>query len=489
MKTARILLAGVMSAVLAGGTLAAPPAEPSVDYFALFLSGKKAGYGKEVRTEDKSVVTTSQTTFVTIRREGDVITEVTKEEVVETAEGKPLSFTVRRTSGSIVQLVSGKVAGDKMEITSRIGRVVSTRTIDWPAGTLMYEGLRLLRLKKGLKSGTTFSVKTFDPSTVKVVETDVVVGDKKKIDLPGRTLALTEVKAVVHWPGNAKIEHTLYLDDQARMRKEFLTSMGIPVLLVSCSEAIAREPAETMESLADAVVPCPAPLDGYRTARAITYHVVLKGSDSIEIPSGDSQKVAKGEGKEVVVTVRPAAAPKSVPFPYQGKDRDLLAATRPADYLQSDQKEIVALARRAVGSASDAATAARNIETFVRGYITKKDLTVGYASAAEVVQSRQGDCTEHAVLVAALLRAAGIPAKVVVGAVYSPRSAGKRDVMSPHAWARAYIGDTWLDLDAALEGFDAGHLAMGAFDGDPADAICASVLLGSLQITRVEIEQ
>ena len=40
------------------------------------------------------------------------------------------------------------------------------------------------------------------------------------------------------------------------------------------------------------------------------------------------------------------------------------------------------------------------------------------ATAAEVARSREGDCTEHAVLLAALARARGIPARVAMGLVY-----------------------------------------------------------------------
>ena len=40
---------------------------------------------------------------------------------------------------------------------------------------------------------------------------------------------------------------------------------------------------------------------------------------------------------------------------------------------------------------------------------TEKDLSVGFATAADVARTAQGDCTEHAVLLAALLRASDIP--------------------------------------------------------------------------------
>jgi len=61
---------------------------------------------------------------------------------------------------------------------------------------------------------------------------------------------------------------------------------------------------------------------------------------------------------------------------------------------------------------------APRIEQFVGDHIDEKNLSIGYASALEVAQSKQGDCSEHAVLAAAICRAAGIPARVATGLVY-----------------------------------------------------------------------
>ena len=47
-----------------------------------------------------------------------------------------------------------------------------------------------------------------------------------------------------------------------------------------------------------------------------------------------------------------------------------------------------------------------------------KNFEVAFAAASEVARNRSGDCTEHAVLAAAMCRAVGIPSRVVVGLVY-----------------------------------------------------------------------
>jgi hypothetical protein len=109
----------------------------------------------------------------------------------------------------------------------------------------------------------------------------------------------------------------------------------------------------------------------------------------------------------------------------------------------------------------------RRLRTFVSDYIDQHGLDVGYASALEVAGSRQGDCTEYAVLLTALARAQGIPARVVTGMVYAERYAGMSHVFLPHSWMQAWIKDRWVSYDAALHRSDSTHIALASGNGDP----------------------
>jgi hypothetical protein len=125
------------------------------------------------------------------------------------------------------------------------------------------------------------------------------------------------------------------------------------------------------------------------------------------------------------------------------------------------------------------------LQEFVRRYIRTKDLNVGYASALEVAKNPEGDCTEHAVLLAALGRALDIPTRVVDGLAYVDRYAGKDRVFVPHAWAQAWVDGHWRSFDAALPGFDAGHIALSAGDGDPWRFFSGMDTLGRMRIDAV----
>ena len=68
--------------------------------------------------------------------------------------------------------------------------------------------------------------------------------------------------------------------------------------------------------------------------------------------------------------------------------------------------------------------------------------------ASVVARRRRGDCSEHAVLTAALARLQGIPARVVVGValVSDENSHGAFG----HAWAEMLEDGKWKVADAAL---------------------------------------
>ena len=69
----------------------------------------------------------------------------------------------------------------------------------------------------------------------------------------------------------------------------------------------------------------------------------------------------------------------------------------------------------------------------------------GFETAAQVAVSKQGDCTEYAVLLAALLREQKIPARVAFGLIYSPAL----NSFSGHMWTEAYCESGWVMVDAS----------------------------------------
>jgi transglutaminase-like putative cysteine protease len=98
------------------------------------------------------------------------------------------------------------------------------------------------------------------------------------------------------------------------------------------------------------------------------------------------------------------------------------------------------------------------MEQYVYKELKKKNFSTALASAAEVAKSLEGDCTEHACLLAAMLRVEKIPSRVAVGLVYAERFGA----FGGHMWTEAWLDGKWVPLDATLGkgGIGAGHIKL-----------------------------
>ena len=111
--------------------------------------------------------------------------------------------------------------------------------------------------------------------------------------------------------------------------------------------------------------------------------------------------------------------------------------------LKVEQPELIALAEEIVGDESDTWRAALLLERWVAENM-EFDMGVVLAPSDEVLANRRGTCTEYAILLTALARAAGIPARYVGGYVYA------NGIFGGHAWTEVLVGNQWLALDAAV---------------------------------------
>ena len=465
--------------------------EPEVEYMAIFMAGRKMGYAQHTRALVEGNVVTTMRMNIGITRGPTTVNITAVESSTETADGKPLAFKTTMDMATMAGTVEGTAGPDgNWNVATTTGRSKVTKEMGWPEGALLSEGLRLLSVQKGLREGTAYAARVFETSSLRIMEANIIIGPRKSVDLLGRVVTLTEVVTVLKG-GSAEIVATSYVDENFSALKTSIPAFGMTLDLVACTKEFAQSKNGVLDFFDKLLLVSPASLKGLKAGAEVAY--TLEPADpgaKWTIPSTDEQEVQPaqaGAAYPVRVTVRPLEVPKGVTFPYKGADANLLAATGPARYLQSDDKRVAELARQAIGDATDAGEAVRRIEAFVRKHITKKDLSVGYASAAEVAVSKQGDCTEHAMLAAALCRAAGIPAQVAVGMAYVPAFGEKKDVFGPHAWARAYVGGKWVSLDAALNGFDGGHILLACGDGDPSDFFNVINLLGQFRIAEVKV--
>ncbi|HEU0069398.1 MAG TPA: transglutaminase-like domain-containing protein, partial [Nitrospiraceae bacterium] len=239
------------------------------------------------------------------------------------------------------------------------------------------------------------------------------------------------------------------------------------------------------------IVKVSPPLHSPHATRRVVYRAALASGDpSKSFVSSPTQLVRRIDDHTAEITVR-AIRPETPPddsFPATVSPTD--ADLQPNNLIQSDDAEIVKLAKAIAAEEADQAKVAVQLEQYVRGFVHNKNFTQAISSAADVVRSREGDCTEHAVLLAALCRARGIPARVAIGLVYYEPQQG----FAYHMWNEIWIGQQWIPLDATLGqgGIGAAHLKVSDSNLSSASPITALLpvveVMGQLELEIVSAE-
>jgi hypothetical protein len=276
-----------------------------------------------------------------------------------------------------------------------------------------------------------------------------------------------------------------WVDADQTVLKMAMPLMGYDLTMLACSQRCAQAPNQTSDILTHALVRAPTALSADELQRGVILTLsATKPGALLQFADTDEQQ-ASATADGVVLRVEPLGR-HNADAPAARESQPVAADSQANSWLQSDAPEIRKLAHDGAVQAKTPRERMQALEQFVRRYIRTKDLSVGYASALEVAKKPEGDCTEHAVLLAALGRALGIPTRVVDGLAYTDHYAGVEHVFVPHAWVQAFIDGRWQSFDAALHGFDAGHIALSVGDGDPWRFFAGFDTLGRMRVDAVQ---
>ena len=338
-----------------------------------------------------------------------------------------------------------------------------------------------------------------------VVEMTMRVAGEQDVEVYGRTVPAVVWDAEVSMmPGVAMRE---FVGRDGRRLKTTVELMpGVSLTLLLADRDLALSPLTPTEMITSTLVTPDRPIAAPRDLRRARYLLRSLDGRAIALPDVAAQTVIRRGPDRVEVAVDldtdPAAGAGAGPAVPGEK---LLAASAMLDHTDPD---VHRLGERWAAAAADtdgdgavgAAETAEALRAAVHGFIRQKDLSVGFASAGDVARTAQGDCTEHAVLLAAVLRGAAVPARCVSGLVYADQFAGHAGVFGYHMWTQAFLDPDgrgprvaqWTDFDATLPGvaYDATHITLGVSnlnEGVVGNDMAAMLpLLGNLEIEVLE---
>ena len=279
-----------------------------------------------------------------------------------------------------------------------------------------------------------------------------------------------------------------HVDDRGQLLRLEGPYAHTRVVFIKCDKAFALSKVRTTEDFfASSYIACPKPLP--LIAKRIILTLKPREGKQVTIPETDAQKVEVGFDGTITVTIQRLALKAGQAVPFDGSEASAVEATRPARFVQSDDELIVEAARKAAGNSGDAAKVVRKLAAWVNKRVSSKNLSVGYASASEVIRSREGDCTEHSVLLAAMCRAVGVPARTAYGMVYVRRLGTRRNLFGGHQWTQVYVGGKWIDIDATLQPpyYSIGRITLGTGLGNESEWSALLGKFGSFEIADVKI--
>jgi hypothetical protein len=361
---------------------------------------------------------------------------------------------------------SGVVQGPALHLTLRTGTETAEQTLPLSGPVYLPSTLRASIAGQTLQADTQLAALVFDPTTLKNERMHVTVEGEEPVPRSPTGARAWRVREEFHG-----LQTTAWIDPTGAVLREE-GPMGFTLVRETADEAVNggwRSTAAALDLVANAAVPVAQPIDDPRHRH--TLRLRLSGIALDAVPSDAEQR----RDGAVVTIVRPdVASVGSYALPCNDGHTSELA---PTAFLQSDHPRIRTLAREILGDERDAKRAAVLLNDWVYAHLRKVP-TISMPNALQVLDMGEGDCNEHATLLAALGRAAGLPTRVAAGAVYLDGA------FFYHAWCEVWLG-RWVSIDPALHQFpaDATHLKFATGDLDEQMAMLG--IIGRLGIEVV----
>ncbi|MBK6941933.1 MAG: transglutaminase domain-containing protein [Planctomycetes bacterium] len=454
----------LLSTVLAFVVTTAGLVHAGETWHVMKFSGADSGYLHTVSTPTEfdggPATRTITETKLVVRRMNKEITLSMSSMVIENAAGRIIAKTDRQELSGTPNVYQGVAVDDEFVCTVEGSGAKREFTVEWPEDIPGPEELKRRMLATGLKEGSVLRVMQHDFSFGDPMELTVTIGPVEDIVVGGKTMRLHRTTSRL--PGMP--ETTSWVDAEGESWKtatamagvEMISEMATRDAVAAFIDGTAQGAEMFMQSTISANVRLPRP----RSLTSITYQVVpRKAGDAAPDLSSETQTMSRdAEGKTLLTIVaRTPAQQRRQALPITAPAAELREFLEPNSFLQSDEPEILALAKEGVGDATDPWIAAQRLEALVHRTISKKSMDVVFASALEVCRTKEGDCSEHAMLLAGLCRAAGIPARVAMGLVYVG------GIFGGHAWTEVSIDGEWYGLDGTIGHgvVDPTHVRMG----------------------------
>lgn len=451
------------------------------------LAGHKIGYRQVVREVEVGTVRTTERLVITLQQPGD---EPRQSETVqiytESPTGEARRVEKRVQSFSANHTMTARADGDTLRVARSDGHREEQSAYAMPSNFLLREGVRLaLRSQSGEVRELEYSSWNFSAQRMesfRIHASRLPAGHDYAWRLQRQAAGAAQ-----------DLPAELFANEDFFVLEERAALGGDALVLKACDKACALADFHPVTHVYRQLIRSPVRISESALRGRVRYSL---SSDGALVPPQTSEQRVQRQGKYWQIDVCNDCGFE--PPPDAVALTDALASTywiaadnpvirqRTADLLGKSPGDLSRAWPEGNVSNETAESvdgAMRILTRFVSQHMREQPDYSGYATALEAYQSRNGDCTEHALLLTSMARAAGIPARVVAGVAYSnERFMGRKFVFVPHAWVQAWDGRRWQSFDSGLGEFTAGYLVLGVSSGELAD-----IARINEQLHRIEI--
>jgi len=432
-------------------------------FMGVYLGGERIGYVKYTLRPNGSELALTQESYLLLNvlQERYPVKMIIRASTAENLALKTFAFTL--SSPLYEMQASGEVSGREIRFTMTTGKEEIRDTLQLAEEPLLSTNDRRYLLKSGLKAGDRFKVPYFDPISLAGEETLVEYQGREKVVVRGRIYNLHHF--VETFQG---MRISCWLDDEGKVLKE---ESPAGFVFIAEPEFQAMDVATGgLELLRSVAIPVSTPLPDPETLTQLRVRLKMPSGGHFDHDK-DRQQLS-----EDILTVDLESLPS--PEAPACAEESALAAT---PYVQANSVPINRQLATLVDPAWPALQQVTTLSRWVFENVEKRPV-IGLPDALTVLDSRRGDCNEHAVLFAALARSSSIPTRIAAGVVLM------EDAFYYHAWNEVCVDGRWLTVDTTKNQIPADVTHIKLVEGDTQEQVRIGALIGTLGITVVDFK-
>lgn len=367
--------------------------------------------------------------------------------------GDPLRLESGMGAGEApAQLVVATFHPDRVEYVRRSGDDESAGVVAIPDGISLRDP-EFLYDPSAMPVGEAVTLHAFEPMSLSIQAISMVNSGLEPVEVAGQPMEAWRLEI----DSEALGPTTHWVDSEGFIAR---SSYSVGALTVSvertsaeaAAEFGAADPAVLPDLIESTAVRPGQRVPNPRECKELT--VRISGVDRERLLLADRRQeysaisASPEGGMEAVLTVRALGPPDVRPPLGEGIPEDVLPFLESTATIQSDDPRFAAIAEELVGDETDPWVVARALMDWVDRTIRPSLNEPLLRSSVEVLEDPTGACRSYAALYCAVARAAGIPSRIAVGAIYVDDLLAE-DAFAFHAWNEVWVGE-WVAVDATL---------------------------------------